>query len=645
MMPTQSNPEHVTLSQQFSAVVEQYQTHIALLSPEQQLTYQQLNQQANQVAAQLHQLEIDIQPGQLIGLHFELSVEAIIGLWGIIKAGGAFVPLDPAYPPDRLQHILNDTQLSVILTTKAGADRLPVHHAKLIFLDELPISAPTVHSYDNQPPNSGANLACCLYTSGSTGQPKGVLLEHQALVKQFVNLQHHYQLTPDDRVLQFALLTHIAGVEQAIMALLSGAALVIPGQKLWTASEFLPKVKQYGLTMVDLPASYYQTLAQEWATSHLTVQNTPLRLLIVGGEVTSAEGAALWSKMAASQVRFLNVYGMTEVSGTATLFEVPSDFKQDWQSLPIGQPLPNRRVYIVDEQGELVQNSNESGELCIGGESLARGYLNQPALSAEKFVPNPFGDGKIYKTGDVGRFLPDHILQYIGRKDHQVQIRGFRVELGEVETALRSHSVVKETAVLAQGEGANKQLVAYIIPEQPAIRIDRAQLRQDIAAKLPDYMVPQHYLFLETFPLTANGKIDRQALPKVDPAAVYHFDDQTTFVPPKTELELTLAAFIMEQLQVDKVDAQTNFSDLGLNSLHLTQIQNRIQLTLKQELPLVDIFSHPTIQSLAHHLGAVEKQKDTTKPRFSNRAAKQKSYLQQRKRQHSKRDSKRGNLR
>ncbi|MEM7537205.1 MAG: AMP-binding protein [Chloroflexota bacterium] len=344
-MSTPLDYGNITLAQKFDTILDQYQRQVAVISPEQQLTYQQLNEQATQVAEHLQQLEPKRQcrgqdnrqdhrqDSQLIGLHVELSIEAIIGLWGIIKAGGAFVPLDPAYPPDRLQHILDDTQLSVILTTQAGADMLPDHQAKLLLLDDLPLSglsttSPSVTGSSvagssvagsSQPTEDihavhPQDLACCLYTSGSTGKPKGVMIEHQALVKQFDNLQHHYQLTTDDRVLQFALLTHIAGVEQVIMALLSGAALVIPGQKLWTASEFLPKVQQYGLTMVDLPASYYQALAQEWAANHVTIQDTPLRLLIVGGEVTSSEGVALWSQIAASHVRFLNVYGMTEVS-------------------------------------------------------------------------------------------------------------------------------------------------------------------------------------------------------------------------------------------------------------------------------------------------------------------------------------------
>jgi amino acid adenylation domain-containing protein len=447
-----------TLVQQFETTVKQSSNHSALISPRKQLSYQQLNEQANQVAAQLQRLAIHSE--QFIGLHLELSIEAVIGLWGILKAGGAFVPIDPSYPPDRIQHILNETQISIILTSRAGAGGLPSHQAKRLYVDELSTDS-LIENHQSKVENP-SHLACCLYTSGSTGQPKGVLLEHQALVKHFTSLQQHYQLTPADRVLQFASLTHIAGVEQIIMALLSGATLIVPEQKLWTVSEFLPKVKQYGLTMVDLPASYYQTLAQEWVTSRTTLQDSPLRLLIVGGEVTSTEGGMLWSKLAASNIHFLNVYGMTEVSGTATLFEMPTHFSQNWHSLPIGQALPNRTIYLMDEPLRPVPDG-ENGEICIGGASLARGYLNQPVLTAEKFVVNPVGEGRLYRTGDLGRFLPDGNLEYLGRKDYQVQIRGFRVELGEIEAALLTHPTVKEAVVMAHGEGANKQLAAYAV--------------------------------------------------------------------------------------------------------------------------------------------------------------------------------------
>ncbi|MEM7535559.1 MAG: phosphopantetheine-binding protein [Chloroflexota bacterium] len=357
------------------------------------------------------------------------------------------------------------------------------------------------------------------------------------------------------------------------------------------------------------------------------------------------------------------------------MFEVPNNVNPDWQSLPIGQPLPNRSAYLLDDQGQPIQFEqppySESGELYLGGDSLARGYLNQPALTADKFIDNPFSEGKLYQTGDLARFLPKSILEYIGRKDNQVQIRGFRVELGEVETALQRHPLVEKAAVLAIGEAANKQLLAYLtlaqqttVDNTPALDtpaldapvINRAMLRQELSQTLPYYMVPQQYLVVETFPLTANGKIDRQALRTLDVVALPQNNQHDTFVPPATQWEQTLAEIIMAQLELDAVDVQTNFADLGLNSLHLTQLQNQIQTTFEQDIALVEIFNHPTIQALALHLSAsdrlsVAKDQATGKqsrlPQTAaqaggaDRAANQRAYLQQRKRQQSKKHTRR----
>ncbi|OQW92261.1 MAG: hypothetical protein BWK78_02195, partial [Thiotrichaceae bacterium IS1] len=358
-----TNPTLTTIDRRFAHQVEQRPELIAVVTSNHQLTYTELNRRANQVAWQLQRL--GVKPETLVGLNIEPSIEMLVGVLGILKAGGAFVPLDPTYPAERLAYLVSDAQLQWILTTPTHRAKWPAVGATLLDLhtlseDQAPLPNPTL----SQP----YHLACALYTSGSTGQPKGVLLEHQALTKQVESLQHHYQLTTTDRVLNFAAVTHIAGVEQVLVTLLNGATLVLPDQKLWTVNEFLAKVKTYGLTVVDLPAGYYEILVQAWVSNQLSLADTPLRLLIVGGEATSVEGMKLWSKLSSPTVRFLNVYGMTEVSGTATLFEITPDSQPSWQSLPIGQPLPHRTVTILDEQLQPVP-PGAVGELCIGGAS------------------------------------------------------------------------------------------------------------------------------------------------------------------------------------------------------------------------------------------------------------------------------------
>ncbi len=450
------NTETLTLPHHFHAVAERHPARLALVTADRQLSYQELDRQSTRLAHQL--LTLGVERGQLIGLQCKLSVEAVIGVWGILKAGAAFVPLDPDYPSDRINYLLNDARLGLVLSRRADASKLFEHQAKVLYLDEMPMDG----SSDNEPlaDIKPEHLACCLYTSGSTGQPKGVMLEHQALLSHYFSLQQHYQLTEADRVLQFASFNHIAGVEHFIMALLSGATLVVPGQQLWTANEFLPKAKTYGLTLVDLPASYYQVLAREWASTHTGLEGSPIRLFIVGGEASSAEACTLWGTLTAANIRFLNVYGMTEVSGTATLFGLPHGNSQQGNTLPIGLALPARTAQILDDDLQPVPDG-ETGEICLSGIGLARGYLNQPALTAEKFVRHPKTQERLYRTGDWGRLLPDGNLEYRGRLDHQVQIRGFRVELGEIEQTLLAHPKVEEAAVVAFGEDTEKQLVAY----------------------------------------------------------------------------------------------------------------------------------------------------------------------------------------
>ncbi len=431
--------------------------HIAVIYQAEQLTYQELNQRANQLAHHLQQQKV--KPEQLVGLSISPSLEMIIAVLGILKAGGAFVPLDPAYPVARLNMMIQDSQVDLIVTTTREAGHLANQPAHLICLDELPTNHTQIAN-SQFPTLSPHNLAVCLYTSGSTGQPKGVLIEHQALANHCLAMQAIYEYTAADRGLLFASLNYVAALEQLFMPLLSGASLIIREPALWNATTFPAKVREYGITVVDLSPGYWHTLLESWQNTPALIENLPLRLVILGGEETRPETVTLWQQSPLCSTQFLNAYGMTETPVTATLFEIP--LVGDFERVPIGYPAPNWQIYLLDEQLQIVPEGR-MGEICIGGTNLARGYLNQPALTAEKFVINPVDGGRLYRTGDLGRFLPDGNLEYLGRKDFQVQIRGFRVELGEIEATLLVHPAVKEAVVMAHGEETNKQLMAYAV--------------------------------------------------------------------------------------------------------------------------------------------------------------------------------------
>ncbi|MCI5193671.1 MAG: amino acid adenylation domain-containing protein [Candidatus Electrothrix sp. AU1_5] len=440
----------------WTAQAEQNPSKMAVIYQNQQLSYAHLNQQANQLAHHLQQQ--GVKPEQLVGLSISPSLEMVVAIWGILKAGGAFVPFDPTYPADRLKMMIQESQVDLVVTTTPETSHLASQPAQLICLDELPTGIPSANL---EVPNP-YHLACCLYTSGSTGQPKGVLIEHQALASHCLAMLAIYEYTTNDRGLLFASLNYVAALEQLFMPLLSGASLIIREPELWNATTFPAKVREYGITVVDLSPGYWHTLLESWQNTPALIEDLPLRLVILGGDETRPETVKLWQQTPLRSTRFLNAYGMTETPVTATLFEMIPDC--DFERVPIGRPAPNWQVYLLDEQLQVVPEEEE-GEICIGGTSLARGYLNQPTLTAEKFVDNPVGEGRLYRTGDLGRFLPDGNLEYLGRKDYQVQIRGFRVELEEIEAALLAHPMVKEVAVVTQGEGTSKQLVAYAVSQ------------------------------------------------------------------------------------------------------------------------------------------------------------------------------------
>lgn len=456
------NQNDLCLHELFEQQVRQTPQATAVVFEHTALTYQELNQQATELASRLQQRGVG--PEVLVGLCVERSLEMIVGLLGILKAGGAFVPLDPTYPQERLAFMVADSRVPLVLTATAWSKSLPLDQTPILELAErVPAGVSETDLVRLVKPH---NLACCLYTSGSTGQPKGVLIEHHSLTTNCYRAQTCYQMGITDRVLLFASLNYIAALEQIFTPLTVGATLVLREPELWNAMTFPAKVTAYGLTVVDLSPGYWHTLLESWQTSPQLVAGLPLRLVILGGEALRPETVKLWQQSPLKSVRFLNAYGMTETPVTATFFEIPTEgeLEGEFERVPIGQPVPNRTVTILDKQLQPVPPGTV-GELCIGGVGLARGYLNQPTLTAEKFIPNPFGEGRLYRTGDLGRWLPDGVLEYLGRQDHQVQLRGFRVELGEIEATLKAHATVKEAVVMAQGEGTEKRLVVYVVPQ------------------------------------------------------------------------------------------------------------------------------------------------------------------------------------
>jgi amino acid adenylation domain-containing protein len=589
------------IHQLFEAQVERTPDAIAVVFQDRELTYGQLNRRANQLAHHLRALGVG--PEIPVGICLKDPLQIVFGLLGTLKAGGVYVPLDPAYPKERIAFMLEEAEVPVILTEERLLAGFPENSAKLVCLDsdwETIAQESTVNPACSTIPT---NLAYVIYTSGSTGEPKGVLVSHTSIADHCRTAARYYKLDPSDGILQFASLSFDLSLEQILPTLIVGARLVMMGTHVWHTTDFHKKVAAFGLTVLNLPTGYWQELAREWADLKELVPNIQPKVFIAGGETMLPEFLELWQRTPASAVRLINAYGPTETTITATAFDVTSRLRerQTLQRIPIGSPLPNRETYILNKYGNLVP-VGIPGELYIGGAGLARGYLNRADLTAEKFVPNPFSadaGARLYKTGDLACYLSDGNIDFLGRFDHQVKIRGFRIEPGEIEAVLRQHPAVRETVVIAREDAAGeKQLVAYVVAPREA-RPTSGELRGFLKKKLPDYMVPAVYVLLDALPLMSNGKVDRGALPQPERT---QSEPGRGFVAPRNALEIQLTHLWEEVLGVRPVGVTDNFFELGGHSLAAVRLFALIEKRLGKKVPLASVFQGATVEHLAQIL-------------------------------------------
>ncbi|MBB2885147.1 MULTISPECIES: non-ribosomal peptide synthase/polyketide synthase [Pseudomonas] len=594
--------DEVCVQRLFERQAERTPQALALIFDEQRLSYAQLNDQANQLARVL--LQHGVGPEVLVGIAVERSTQMIISLLAVLKAGGAYVPLDPEYPAERLGAMIEDSGLRVLLTQSHLVPKLPeAAGVTVLSLDQLDYPTQT----DNLPQRSGPqNLAYVMFTSGSTGRPKGVGITQSALTRHARVALDFLGLTPQDRSLQFATFNFDAFVEQLYPALICGASVVLRGPDIWDSETWYRELRDKQFSVSDLTTAYWNMLAKDLAAAGHRDYGA-LRQMIVGGEAMPPEGVAAWGQAGLGHVRLLNTYGPTEATVSATLLDC-SDYVSGRNPLPvtmpIGRALGGRAIHVLDTQGQPAP-VGVVGELVIGGELLARGYFQRPELTAERFIPDPFdplGGGRVYRTGDLARYRADGVIEYVGRVDHQVKIRGLRIELGEIETHLLRVPAVRQALVVAQPGAIGQQLVAYVVFDDPAqARADSstlAALRNDIKARLkaslPDYMVPAHVLFLESLPLSPNGKIDRKALPGVDASLL-----ASDFVAPEGALEQQIATVWQDVLELQQVGRDDHFFELGGHSLLATQAVSRLRKLTACTLSLRDLFSHPRLKDLA----------------------------------------------
>jgi amino acid adenylation domain-containing protein len=580
-------PAVQNLQQLFEEQVARTPEAIAVSFKETQLTYEALNAKANQLAHHLR--ELGVGPEHRVGIYLERSLEIIVSVLGILKAGAAYVPLDPASPRERLAFIIEEARVSVLITQEALAASIGDERLQIVLLDsEAPASAST----DNPPRLTTPNdLAYIIYTSGSTGRPKGVMVEQRSVMNLVFALRDtvYRNVNAQLNIGLNAPLNFDASVKQLVQLTQGHCLHIVPEEVRADPAKFLSFIEQNNLAGFDCTPTQLKSLL----VSGLSQSNHTPAMILAGGEDIDEP---TWRLLATNDAtEYFNVYGPTECTVDTTVCAA----RESPEQASIGRPIPNAQVYILDEELRPVP-IGMPGEICIAGAGLARGYVEQPALTAEAFIPNPFsarGGERLYKTGDIARYLPDGRITYLGRRDSQIKLNGFRIELKEIEAVILEHSSVHDAVVVArQNDDARSELVAYIVSRNGDLK---AELRSFLRERLPEYMVPGAYVSLSALPLTVNGKIDREKLPdpeeKSSALAV-------KYEAPCTDIERTIASIWREELQLEKVGIHDNFFDLGGSSLIMVRVFDRLQTTFGNRLKMVELFRHPTIATLAKHL-------------------------------------------
>ncbi|ODP30123.1 Bacitracin synthase [Paenibacillus nuruki] len=593
----------------FSNTVNLYYDAIAIRDDKRAITYEQLHLQVQDIAQLLQSMDTNKQT--IIGIYMTRSIELISSMLAVLKIEACFVPMDPEYPAERIQWMIENSQMSVILTTSTLVSMLPVKHKCVVTVDQLNQS--NVQSIDQNEimkisateQNDIENAAYMIYTSGSTGHPKGVIIPQTALMDHTLTVMESNSLNNHDQVVQFSAISFDFSIHEIFPTLLAGATLVLRPQSVVDTHEFVKWINRKQISVLYLPTAYWHLLVSEWNDTDQVPSS--LKLVSVGGEKASVSLYEKWKNITGNHVRWNNAYGPTEATVAATSFY---DDQDEWiprrGDIPIGRALPYTQLYILDPLFQLVP-IGVTGELFIGGKRLASGYWGQPELSKQSFIVNPFyPEERLYRTGDYARYLPDGQIEYIGRKDAQIKIRGYRVELGEIENQLEKIESIEKSIVIVSQHSThnNKQLVAYL--KCNTINVSLDEIRHSIKQQLPAYMQPTFYLKVEQFPMTAGGKVDYQRLAQMD--NILPVDEQIEL--PSTFIEKKLALIWCRFLQRAQVGVNENFFDIGGHSLLATQIVSAIQTEFSKQIPVKTIFDSPTIIEMARILDKLEEKEN-----------------------------------
>jgi amino acid adenylation domain-containing protein len=592
-------PQNTCIHQYFEAQAKRTPNNIAVSFENQQLTYQELNQRANQLAYYLQTLGVKL--GVLVGLYVEPCLEMIVGLLGILKAGGTYVSIAPTSGQDSLAFILEDAQISLVLTQSSLVDKFSEHQVQVICLDNdwegIAVQATENLGYYT----TDQTTACVMYVSGCNGKLNGIAITHRNLVTHSLAISETWELTVSDRLLLIPSISYNSFIESLFPSWIAGAIAILQSQELQNSTaQFFSFISQQQITVVNLPTSFWYELVKEPSISPQTLP-VSLRLVMVGGEKVSRNAYLTWVEKVGKQVRWLNAYGLLETTLTATVYEpeAATEASNTRSEIPIGRAIANTKIYILDQRSQPLP-IGITGEIYIGGIGVAQGYFNRTELTSEKFIPNPFSGESgsyLYRSGDFGRYLSDGNIEFVDRRDNQVKIRGFRIELAEIETILAHYPGVQETVVIAKEDvPGDKSLVAYLVPKQGET-FESKQLLSFLQQKLPEHLLPSAFVIVDSLPLNANGQVDRQALPALNPT---NSKIEKIFAKAEDPLQIQLTEIWENVLGIHPIGITDNFFDLGGHSLIAVRLFAEIEKIFGKTLPLSILLQSPTIEQLAN---------------------------------------------
>lgn len=590
-------PKGLTIHKAFEQQVQQRRNDIAVVSEGEEITYGQLNERANQLAASLR--KHNIQPGHIVGILADKSIDMIAGILAVLKAGGAYMPIDPSYPQERIEYMLQDSgATSLLLDEHSPAPEC--FEGNVVAMNDPDL----IHESKSNPEhvNHSSDLAYIIYTSGSTGKPKGVMIEHRNVIRLFFNDRNLFDFCSTDVWTLFHSCCFDFSVWEMYGALLHGGKLIVI--KLDTARDphaFLNILRQHQVTILNqTPTAFYQLLVAEASSRE---RDLFLRYIIFGGEALLLSKLKEW-KQWYPHTKLINMYGITETTVHVTFKEITLN-DMDTSISNIGKPIPTLKVYVLDSSMKLLP-AGVQGELYVSGKGVARGYLNRPDLTRERFVDNPFEPGTMmYRSGDLARWLPNGELEYLGRADQQVKIRGFRIELGEIELELMKLDGVREAIVLTkQEEEQPPQLIAYIVADSETF-----DFGSQLSKALPSYMIPAQFIYVPSIPMTINGKIDKQALLEYKPQN----GEKPTCSPPQTHMEKKLAELWQTNIGIETIGIDDRYFDLGGDSIRAIQLLHSMNREFNSNLQLGDLYRHDTIRKISQQIKPLNTHPDDAK--------------------------------